>query len=442
MQLPKLSEMRISTLGSCRFPSPLSQKGGRFIEETDGVLLFSNTALLHPILESGQSLPAFEMAGPRARIFFNPETLTCGLVTCGGLCPGLNNVIRSIVLILTHGYGVQRILGFRYGYFGLSSQSSYKPLVLTPEVVNSIHGQGGTILGSSRGPQDIGDMIDTLVRWNVSILFTIGGDGTLRGSSALSQEITRRNLPISIIGIPKTIDNDLKWVMRSFGFTTAVEEARKAIVAAHTEAMGALNGIGLVKLMGRQSGFIATHATLASGDVNFCLIPEVPFTLEGEGGFLQALEHRLEQRHHAVIVVAEGAGQDLLQDPAFQERDPSGNLRLKDVGIFLSEQITRYFAERQREVTIKYIDPSYTIRSLPANSIDAEFCLALGQHAVHAGMAGRTDMMVGFWNQYFIHVPMSMAVAQRNQLDPQGEIWQGVLETTGQPALMVGKHRE
>jgi 6-phosphofructokinase 1 len=355
------------------------------------------------------------------------------------VCPGLNNVIRSVVLTLTHSYGVRRVLGFRYGYAGLAEKSGHEPMLLMSDLVDTIHQQGGTLLGSSRGPQDLGDMIATLQRYNVGILFTIGGDGTLRGASALGQEIQRRKLPISIIGIPKTIDNDLAWVQRSFGFSTAVEEATKSIAAAHTEARGAWNGIGLVKLMGRHSGFIAAHATLANPDVNFCLVPEVPFTLEGEGGFLQALERRLASRHHAVIVVAEGAGQEILQDPANQQRDASGNLRLQDVGVFLRDHITRHFAARRIESSIKYIDPSYIIRSLPTNAIDSEFCLVLGQQAVHAGMAGRTDMVVGFWSQGFTHMPIALAIGQRKQLDPQGLAWQSVLQTTGQPAVMVGK---
>ena len=308
--------------------------------------------------------------------------------------------------------------------------------MLTPEQVDHIHEQGGTLLGSSRGPQEVGEMVDTLVRHDVGILFAIGGDGTLRGASALAQEALRRNLRISVIGIPKTIDNDIEWLWQSFGFSTAVEEARKSLVAAHNEARGAWNGIGLVKLMGRHSGFIAANATLANSDVNFCLVPEVTFTLEGEGGFLQALERRLEAKRHAVIAVAEGAAQDILQDPANQERDPSGNLRLKDVGVFVRDEIIRYFSARNTEVTIKYIDPSYIIRSLPANALDSEYCLLLGQHAVHAGMAGRTDMVVGYWNQTFTHVPIAVAVAHRKTIDPSEESWQRVLEATGQPAVM------
>lgn len=435
--LPQPSDLDISRLGPSHFPSPLWEKGGDFVDENCRVLVCSNTRQLQPFLATGQMPPAFEPAGPRPHIFFAPETLTCGIVTCGGLCPGLNDVIRSIVLILTYAYGVRRILGFRYGYAGLSSRSVCDPLLLTPDVVGRIHEQGGTLLGASRGSQDSKDMINTLLRHRVNILFTIGGDGTLRGASALSQAIASRGLPIAVVGVPKTIDNDLQWIERSFGFNTAVEEARHVIAAAHAEARGAWNGIGLVKLMGRQAGFIAAHATLANSDVNFCLVPEVPFALLEAGGFLHALEARLEQRHHAVVVVAEGAGQELLADPVHQQFDASGNPRLKDIGIFLRDQITQYFAARHREVTVKYIDPSYTIRSLPATSLDAEYCLMLGQHAVHAGMAGRTDLLVGYWNQHYTHVPISLAVARRKQLEPDGQIWQRVLAATGQPASMT-----
>jgi 6-phosphofructokinase 1 len=350
----------------------------------------------------------------------------------------VNNVMRAVVLTLFYAYGVRRIFGFRYGYAGLAAHTEHQPLRLTPEVVDTIHEHGGTLLGTSRGRQDVGGMVETLVQWNVGLLFAIGGDGTLRGAAALSQEIARRHLRIGVVGVPKTIDNDLEWTERSFGFSTAVEEARRVIVAAHAEARGAWNGIGLVKLMGRHSGFIAAHASLANSDVNFCLIPEVPFTLEGDGGFLQALEQRLARKHHAVIVVAEGAGQEFLQDPAHQEQDASGNLRLKDIGGFVRDAILRYCADRHLEVTLKYIDPSYTIRSLPANSMDAEYCLLLGQHAVHAGLAGRTNMVVAYWNQRFTHVPIALAVERRKQLAPHGGIWQRVLEATGQPASLVG----
>jgi 6-phosphofructokinase 1 len=440
MSLPSAAELRIPSLGSCEVRSPLAGTGAAFADDDRRVLLCSDTSELAPFLAAAEPVPSLEPAGPRRLIHFESNDLTAGIVTCGGLCPGLNDVIRSIVLTLTYTYGVKPILGFCYGYAGLTSNAPHPPLEFTTDMVESIHENGGTILGSSRGLQDVGEMTDTLNRLGVDILFAVGGDGTLRGASSLSAEIARRNLGISVIGVPKTIDNDLAWTVRTFGFSTAVEEARKAILAAHSEARGAWNGVGLVKLMGRYSGFVAAHATLANADVNFCLIPEVPFDLEGEGGFLAALVDRLALKHHAVVVVAEGAGQELLED-ANRGRDASGNMRLGDVGIFLRDQIRRHCREQGLPVDVKYIDPSYLIRSLPADANDSEFCLLLGQHAVHAGMAGRTNMVVSFWNRNYVHVPIPVAVATRRQVDPCGEIWRGVLETTGQPAVMGGKRR-
>jgi 6-phosphofructokinase 1 len=335
-------------------------------------------------------------------------------------------------LTLFQQYRVSQVLGFRYGYEGLSPKYNHTPLELTPESVAAIHEMGGTILGSSRGNQDIGDMVDTLARLKIGILFAIGGDGTLRGAQAIAQEIGQGGLKISVIGIPKTIDNDISFIQQSFGFDTAGSEARRAIYAAHSEAAGARNGIGLVKLMGRDSGFIAAYAVLANSQVNFCLVPEVPFTLEG---LLKALEERLARQGSAVIVASEGAGQDLLAATA--ERDASGNIRYGDIGLFLRDRIKAHFSQTGRQVELKYIDPSYTIRSLPANARDSAFCLLLGQNAVHAGMAGKTDMVVGNWNHQGTHVPIALAVSQRKKLDPEGWVWNSVLAVTGQPRYLV-----
>jgi 6-phosphofructokinase 1 len=428
----------VETLGPCAHPSPLRENHEPFVGETNRVVLCSTLAELEPFVRGGAPIPSFEPAGPRSAIFFEPGGLAAGILTCGGLCPGLNNVVRSIVLCLWYAYGVRRILGFRYGYAGLANPTAHEPLALAPPLVEQLHLHGGTLLGSSRGPQDIGAMVDTLRQSGVSALFVIGGDGGLRGASAIAAEITRRRLPIAVVGVPKTIDNDLEWTSRTFGFDTAVMAATAAIQAAHTEARAAWDGVGLVKLMGRHSGFIAAHATLASGDVNFCLVPEVSFTLEGARGLLRALERRLDEKHHAVVVVAEGGGQELLADGREAQRDASGNVRLKDIGVHLREEIAHHFQRRGRNVPIRYIDPSYMIRSLPANSFDAQLCLVLGQHAVHAAMAGRTNMLVGTWNQRFTHVPIPLAVARRKQLDPDGEAWQRVLEMTGQASPTGG----
>jgi 6-phosphofructokinase 1 len=422
-------DFTISRLGEYRIPSPMS--GVQFVNEEAHVLYQGDLREIESYQKAGKRPPCFEMAGPREKIYFDPSKLKCGIVTCGGLCPGLNDVIRAIVLSLNHHYGVRTVFGFRYGYEGLTYRHGHTPTELTPGMVQDIHQQGGTILGSSRGSQDFSEMVDTLERMNVGILFTIGGDGTLRGAQSIAEEIGRRNLKIGVIGIPKTIDNDISYTERSFGFTTAVSEATSAIYAAHSEAAGARNGIGLVKLMGRHSGFIAAFATLANSDVNFCLVPEVRFGLKS---FLESLGQRLETRLHAVVVVAEGAGQDLME--AELERDASGNIRLGDIGVFLKDQITNYFKKGGMEVTLKYIDPSYTIRSMPASPPDSVLCLMLGHNAVHAGMAGRTNMVVGFWKGEFTHVPIAAAVSKRKEIDPQDKLWTGVISSTGQPREM------
>ena len=425
MKEPHL-DLTIPRLGECRIPSPMDTTN--FVGDEDHVLYHSNLPEIQASLDQGKKPPYFEMAGPRESIYFDPSKLKCGIVTCGGLCPGLNDVIRSIVLGLYYHYGVRTVFGFPFGYEGLTHGHGHTPLELTPEMVEDIHRKGGTILGSSRGPQDVSEIVDTLERMNVGILFAIGGDGTLTGAQAISEEIGRRGLKISVIGIPKTIDNDISYVDVSFGFETAVSESRTAIYSAHTEAVGARNGIGLVKLMGRESGFIAAYAALANNDVNFCLVPEVPFTLDA---FLEILKSRLENRGHAVIVAAEGAGQSLMSESG--QKDASGNIRLVDIGLFLKERINAFFKKVGMKVDLKYIDPSYTIRSMPANSRDSAFCLLLGHNAVHAGMAGRTNMVVGYWKNQFTHVPIPLAVSERKQIDPEAWLWGNVLSCTGQP---------
>ena len=429
MDEPNL-DLDIQKLGECRVASPMSEIA--FVKDSERVLYHSDPDEVKRYLCEKRDPPSFETAGPRKTVYFDPSKLKCGIVTCGGICPGLNDVIRAIVLSLFYHYGVPTTFGFRYGFEGLSCKYGHVPMELNPDKVKDIHHQGGTILGSSRGPQDVSDMVDTLERMNIGILFTIGGDGTLRGARSIAEEIDRRRLKISVIGIPKTIDNDISYIQQSFGFETAVTESKTAIYSANMEATGARNGIGLVKLMGRDSGFIAAYATLAHSDVNFCLAPEVRFDMDA---FLRILKDRLERKRHAVIVVAEGAGQDLMEET--NERDASGNIRFGDIGLFLKEKIQAYFREIGMEFSLKYIDPSYTIRSMPASPPDSVFCLLLGHNAVHAGMAGRTNMVVGFWKDQFTHVPISLAVSRRKKIDPKGRLWNNVLESTGQPAKMT-----
>jgi len=419
-------DFTIARLGECRVPSPMA--GASFVGDETRILYHVTHAEMKPWLDRGLEPPAMEEAGPRRILFFDPPTIACGIVTCGGLCPGLNDVIRSIVLSLHYHYGVRTIYGFRFGYEGLVRRHGHEALMLTPSAVNRVHEFGGSLLGTSRGPQDPAEMLQMLRSLNISVLFAIGGDGTLRGAQAIADEAARQGMTLSVVGVPKTIDNDVSFVQKTFGFETAVSEARRATYAANAEAEAARNGIGLVKLMGRDSGFIAAYTVLVDGQVNFCLVPEVRFTLER---LLAELRTRLERRGHALIVVAEGAGQDLMTTA--NARDASGNVKYGDVGTFLRDAIVDYFRRSGTPISLKYVDPSYEIRSVPATAHDSAFCLLLGHNAVHAAMTGRTNMIASFWNHRFTHVPIRLAVSERKKIDPDGTLWSSVLASTGQP---------
>jgi 6-phosphofructokinase 1 len=373
----------------------------------------------------------FELAGPRAKLFFDAKKTRAAIVTCGGLCPGLNNVIRSLFLELHYGYGVHDVLGFRGGYGGLDPKCGVEPVQITPEFVDGIHQEGGTILGTSRGPVDVQRAVENLIARKIDILFTIGGDGTQRGANDFYQEARKRGHALSVVGVPKTIDNDVGFVSRTFGFFSAVEEAKRVLNCAHTEARSVKNGISIVKLMGRHAGFITAGAVVASQDVNFALIPEVLFKIDI---FLAALKERMLKKSHAVIAVAEGAGQDLLAGDA-GARDASGNVKLKDIGPFLREKIENFFKAEGIPVTLRYFDPSYQIRSRPANSEDAFLCDLFARHAVHAAMAGKTGVVIGFLHERFIHVPIELLAKHTKRLDPASGWWRSVLAATGQPQM-------
>ena len=425
-------DLTVATLGPCRYRSPLPMS----TVPGDGVgdFVLDDERVLGEIrFRAGHAPPdvAFERAGAREQIFFNPPETRAAIVTCGGLCPGLNNVIRTLFFELTANYGIQQVLGIRYGYQGLAPDAAEPPITLSSKLVDDIHHKGGTLLGTSRGGHDPATAADFLAASGISMLFCVGGDGTQRGAHQLAEEIARRKLPISIVGIPKTIDNDIKYCERTFGFFTAVAEAETVIGRAHNEAISAPNGVGLVKLMGREAGFIAAGATIASGEVNFTLIPEVPFALAGEHGLLAKLERRLAARHHAVIVVAEGAGQDLL--PYHEEAcDASGNRQLGDVGTFLKDEIDKYFQRRKVPVSVKYFDPSYHIRSCPADTVDRLLCEQLARNAAHAAMAGRTDVLIGLTHMEFVHVPLALSVGQKKRLNPESDWWTAAMAITGQ----------
>lgn len=420
------AETAIAALGPAKIPSPLPYC--RFADDGARASMELDASDFGP--GAGACRAEFELAGPRGKIYFDSSKVKVAIVTCGGLCPGLNDVIRAIVMECRHNYNVAGVLGIRFGLQGFIESYGHPPVELTAEAVSDIHQFGGTVLGSSRGPQRPEDIVDSLERLNVGILFVIGGDGTMKAARRIQEEIARRRSKISVIGVPKTIDNDVNLVNKSFGFDTAVEKATEAIRCAHTEAIGALNGVGVVKVMGRESGFIAAQATLALKEVNYVLVPECSFALTGPQGLLPSLEGRLKSRKHAVIVVAEGAGQSLLPDTG--ARDASGNPVLGDIAQFLCGEIEAYFRDRDVPLTLKFIDPSYIIRSVPANANDRVYCGFLGQNAVHAAMAGKTGMVVSRLFDRYVHLPLDLVTLKRKKLNITSDYWRSVLESTGQ----------
>lgn len=425
-------DTRIPTLGRARHGSPLNVV--RFVDARDDVFVdVYRRGHGRDAMGRRRGAAVFEHAGPRRQIYFDPARTRCAVVTCGGLCPGINNVIRAIVMEAHWQYGVPCILGVRYGLRGFIPAYGYEPMELTPDVVTHIHEFGGTVLGTSRGPQDSGAILDALQSWGVNVLFMIGGDGTMHAATKIIAEATRRKAKIAVVGVPKTIDNDINFVARTFGFNTAVAKACEAVGCAHIEALGAFNGVGVVKVMGRNAGYIAAESTLASRDVNFVLVPEAEFDLEGPHGFLEALRVRLNAKHHAVVVVAEGAGQRYVAGSGAM--DASGNRKLGDIGVFLAEAIKGYLTAVGMSHTVKYIDPSYIVRSVPADSGDGVYCGLLGAHSVHAAMSGRTGCMVGQWNGRYVYIPISLAIREKRCIDIHSNYWRHVLESTGQPAL-------
>lgn len=436
---PERYSFDIETLGVCTIASPVREH--EFVRAGERIYLSENTSYCRQAAERIGREPTFERAGPVETIFHDPSWTRVAIVTAGGLCPGLNNVIKGLVEILTYDYGVKTIFGIRYGYAGLNPALGYQPIMLNPDVVDTIHEVGGTLIGSSRGAQPVDVMVDTLVRMNINVLFCIGGDGSLRCAADMADEVRRRGLKISVVGVPKTIDNDLMFVGRCFGFETSVAEAAKVIRCAHVEAKGTPRGIGLVKLMGRDSGFIAAAASMANPVVNFCLVPEMPFTLDGPGGLLAALESRFAAgKTHAVIVAAEGAGQDLVAGE--ERRDASGNVLKKDIGEYLKSRISAHFKEKGVVSSVKYFDPSYTIRSCPAQGTDAIRCYMLARAAVHAAMAGRTNCVVGNLGESCALVPIRLATIRRQKIRTDREMWRSVMDATGQEFYFGGSARD
>ncbi|KAL6582983.1 ATP-dependent 6-phosphofructokinase 5, chloroplastic [Orobanche minor] len=368
-------------------------------------------------------------AGPREKIYFKPEDVKAAIVTCGGLCPGLNDVIRQIVITLEI-YGVKKIVGIPFGYRGFSD-SSLSEMPLSRKVVQNVHLSGGSLLGVSRGGPTVSDIVNSMEERGINMLFVLGGNGTHAGADAIHEECRERRLKIAVVGVPKTIDNDILLMDKTFGFDTAVEEAQRAINSAYIEAHSAYHGIGIVKLMGRSSGFIAMQASLASGQIDICLIPEVPFNLHGPHGVLNHLKYLLERKGSAVVCVAEGAGQDLLEKT--NATDASGNTILGDIGVYIQQETKKFFKGIGFPADVKYIDPTYMIRACRANASDGILCTVLGQNAVHGAFAGYSGITVGICNTHYVYFPIPEVINQPKVLDPNSRMWHRCLTSTGQP---------
>ncbi|XP_047085437.1 ATP-dependent 6-phosphofructokinase 5, chloroplastic-like [Lolium rigidum] len=368
-------------------------------------------------------------AGPRKDIYYEPVEVKAAIVTCGGLCPGLNDVIRQVVFTLET-YGVKNIVGIPFGYRGFF-EKGLKEMPLSRRIVENINLAGGSFLGVSRGGAKTSEIVDSIQARRIDMLFVLGGNGTHAGANAIHDECRKRKLKVSVVAVPKTIDNDIPLMDKTFGFDTAVEEAQRAVNSAYIEARSAYHGIGLVKLMGRSSGFIAMHASLSSGQVDVCLIPEVPFTLDGEYGVLQHLEHLLKTKGFCVVCVAEAAGQELLQNSG--ATDASGNLILSDIGVHMQQKIKMHFKGIGVHADVKYIDPTYMVRACRANASDAILCTVLGQNAVHAAFAGFSGITSCICNNHYVYLPITEVITAPKRVNPNSRMLHRCLTSTGQP---------
>mmetsp|Transcript_34610 Transcript_34610/g.76908 ORF Transcript_34610/g.76908 Transcript_34610/m.76908 type:complete len:538 (-) Transcript_34610:484-2097(-) len=423
-----VSDLDRVALNSMKFASSESAGASAKIGGANGTPS-SGSALVEASMEQlSIPLPPWAIrAGARKTIYFDPSQVTAAIVTCGGLCPGLNDVVAGIVNKLTD-YGVPegKILGIKYGFRGFYD-SAIKPVVLTKKTVDGIQLQGGTILGTSRGGANMREIVKRIDMWGIDMLFVVGGNGGNAGANAINAMCQQHEVNCCVVGVPKSIDNDILLIDKCFGFDTAVEEAQRALLAAKTEASSARKGIGLVKLMGRQSGFIAMQASMASGVVDVCLIPEMQFNVEK---LCRYIEQVFERKGHAVVCVAEGAGQDILHLDGNMGTDASGNPILEDIGAFLKNEIKKYF---KGDADIKYIDPTYMIRAIPTTSNDRVYCKVLGQGAVHAAFAGYTDCTVGMINTHYVYLPIPVVIQAPRKVDPRGKAWNRLRASIGQP---------
>eukprot|EP00668_Euglena_longa_P014128 GGOE01018102.1.p1 GENE.GGOE01018102.1~~GGOE01018102.1.p1 ORF type:complete len:494 (+),score=144.75 GGOE01018102.1:38-1483(+) len=425
------------------FPNPLSEKRNQQYRNAGEYILETIIGHAETSLQSREKIKkdynAIYRAGPRREVYFGTDTNAC-IVNTGGLCPGLNSVIEELVRTLDT-YNADTIYGIRYGFLGFDT-TEYMPLILTPHSVLNIHQRGGTILGTCRGSFNEDLILKFLKECNIGQMYVIGGDGSHRAALRIHALCKEHQLRCVVVGIPKTIDNDILFFDKTFGFDTAVEVASKVIDCSFVEASSVKNGVGVVKVMGRDSGFVARNAALSNNVVDACLIPEVPFEIKGNGGLLPWLDGHLATKHCAVIVICEAAGQQHL--PCLG-KDPTGHNIYEDTGKWLKKAIETHWQETGQEGKVFLIDPSYMLRSVPANTGDNMFCIQLAQAAVHTAYSGYSGVTVGRYHDLYGVMPIEMVVSGLRKVNPKGSLWQ-TLKTRlafypGEKAL-VERHAE
>eukprot|EP00611_Tribonema_gayanum_P031998 TRINITY_DN93_c0_g2_i1.p1 TRINITY_DN93_c0_g2~~TRINITY_DN93_c0_g2_i1.p1 ORF type:complete len:506 (-),score=167.86 TRINITY_DN93_c0_g2_i1:425-1804(-) len=431
-QVPNLA-LRMPTAGVANHEIVKNSSGGSTFYNK---LLGDEDCIIYEHVRDKTKAPvarAFLRAGPRAKLHFDPTTVNACIVTCGLLCPGLNSVIHHLIDTLKNNYNAGKIYGIRGGWGGFWDPEKPPIQLCQSKDLEFLQSRAGSILGCSVGGFDVKKIMQFLMDKQISHMYVIGGDGTHRGAHRIAVECIAMGLNIAVAGIPKSVDNDIDLVDRSFGFMTAVEEAQNAIRSATIEAKCNLpNGIGIVKLMGRSTGYLAAYATMASGDVDLCLVPEVEIRLDGPDGCLPHLERVVQTKGYAVVVISEGAGQAQLSEVAAEAR--SKGAPLPSVGQYMKSQIEKHFASKGKTATCKYIDPSVSVRSVAANAFDQILCMQLAQNAVHGAMAGYTAFAAGVVNNRTVLIPITEIVdTSPKGLNPRGRTWERVLCITRQP---------
>jgi 6-phosphofructokinase 1 len=498
-------------------PNPVSERVIGADRKSDSRILV-DVRSSYPITQptSGPSLCScavkgqltFAEAGPRNMLRFpghHKKLLKVGVLVSGGIAPGINAVISGIVQrhVLYHtpqitdlrvpgktprSYTLQ-VFGFRNGFAGLLAgddvtvlYDSDSPDEKLRAHLRRIANRGGSEIGTSRyddllstadpdkREKDLDQVAENLANRHFDILYVIGGDGSMRAAHATWKRSRDNGKSLSVIGVPKTMDNDILWVWQSFGFLSAVEKAREALQQLHTEATSNPR-LCVVQLFGSDSGFVVSHAALASGVCDAALIPEVPFTMKKLADYItERLSKRFRpgaggQSPYGMIVMAETAvpqdAEDYLSDPEvdLDENEKAAIQAFVSKGCRVHGQtpdelrtgglkvVSRVLQKRIREMKVDDAywadfrvftnEPRHLLRAIPPSASDVAFGQRLGVLAVDNAMAGYTDFMISQWMTEYVLVPLDLVVLGRKRVPPNGIFWKSVVASTGQPPELV-----